>query len=258
MTQARVHVHDEHDGRWRRLVLAAPPGNLLSLAMVHALEREVAAAAEVPRLRWLTVEGAGGQFSYGAAIPEHLPAPMREVLPATHRLVRRLLAFPSPTAALVEGRCLGGGFELALCCDDIIAVSDAVFALPEIALAAFPPVAAALLPVKVGASRASRTIVTGVSGPATSWHEHGLVTLAPPHASAVDAAREWFVRHLAERSAVAVRHAALASREVWRATVERALDANEARYLEALLPTSDAVEGIRAWMEKRPPIWRDD
>ena len=88
-------------------VLNAPPGHLLSLAMVRELSGGSRMPAAVSGLRWLTIEGAGGQFSYGASIPEHLPERMREVLPATHALMRELLDFPAPTAALVEGRCLG-------------------------------------------------------------------------------------------------------------------------------------------------------
>lgn len=243
-------------GAWLRLVFDAPPGHLLSLQMVRALTGAVAEARARPGLRWLTVEGSGGEFSYGASIPEHLPEPMREVLPATHGLVRDLLAFPAPTAALVDGRCLGGGFELALCCDDIIATSTASFGLPEIRLAAFPPVAAALLPVRAGASRASRAIVTGDTQPAAYWHDAGLVSVVPQSMALVDGARGWFERHLARHSAVALSHAALAARAVWRPAVERAIAEGEARYLDELLQTRDAVEGIDAWMEKRPPIWR--
>ena len=252
-----VRTVSEAGGTWQRLVFDAPPGHLVSLAMVHQLSAAVAAACARPGLRWLTVEGSGDQFSYGASIPEHLPEPMREVLPATHALVRDLLAFPAPTAALVQGRCLGGGFELALCCDDIIATTTATFGLPEIRLAAFAPVAAALLPVRVGASRASRAIVTGDPQPAAYWHEAGLVSVVPESVVLADAARSWFERHLTRHSSVALSHAALAARAVWRPAVERAFAEGEARYLDELLRTADAVEGITAWMAKRPPVWRD-
>ena len=87
------------------------------------------------------------------------------MLPETHQLLRDLLAFPAATAALVEGRCLGGGFELLLACDDIIASDDAAFGFPEIRLCAFPPAGAALLPLRVGTSRATRAIVTGEPRP---------------------------------------------------------------------------------------------
>ena len=161
MTTEWVRVVDEEGGAWRRVAIGAPPGNILSLGGVRELGAAVDASRASHGLRWLTVEGVGAHFSYGASIPEHLPVPMRDVLPAMHALFKALLAFPAPTAALVDGRCLGGGFELARCCDDIIATAAATFGLPEIRLGAFPPAAAALLPVRVGASRAARAIVTG-------------------------------------------------------------------------------------------------
>ena len=256
MTGGPVRVSDEPGG-WLRLQLEAPPGHILSLLMVQALTGAVQSARDRDGLRWVTVEGSHGEFCYGASIPEHLPAAMPTVLPAMHALMHAWLALPVPTAALVEGRCLGGGFELALCCDDISATSAATFGLREIGLAAFPPVAAALLPIRVGASRASRAVVTGDTQTAGYWHEAGLVSIVPPSSTLLEAARGWFERHLAPRSAVALSHAALAARAVWRPAVERAIAENERRYLDELLSSPDAEEGVRAWTEKRPPVWRD-
>ncbi|MGH9384615.1 MAG: enoyl-CoA hydratase/isomerase family protein [Vicinamibacterales bacterium] len=248
----------ERGGSWRRIVINAPKANLLSLDMVRAL-RETLSEVEAGRgLKWLTIEGAGSEFSFGAKIQEHLPDAMIEVLPETHALIKQLLAFPAPTAALVDGRCLGGGFEIALACDDVIATEEAVFGLPEIRLAAFPPVAAALMPLKVGASRATRAIVTGQILPAAYWHDAGLVSLVAPQATLLDAAGSWFDAHLALHSAVALSHAALATRVTLCAQALPALDLAESRYLRDLLKTSDAQEGVRAWMAKRPPHWKDE
>lgn len=250
-----VDVKQERDGGWIRLVMNQPKGNLLSLEMVRALRAALAAHAHAPGLKWLTIEGAGGQFSYGAKIQEHLPAPMQTVLPESHGLFRDLLAYPAATAALVSGRCLGGGFELALCCDDIIAAAGSSFGLPEIALAAFPPAAAAILPARVGTSRASRAVLTGDPMDAAYWHEAGLVSVVAPQASVLDAAATWFDRHFAPRSAVGLRYAVEASRLTLRAQAEPALDRAERIYLDGLLKTDDAVEGVQAWIEKRKPNW---
>lgn len=245
----------ERDGSWVRIVLNAPPGNILSLEVVGKLRSTLAAARERRGLKWLTIEGAGTHFSFGASIPEHLPHLMPRVLPETHRVIKDLLAFPAPTAALVSGHCLGGGFELAIACDDIIANVDAALGLPEIQLAAFPPAAAALLPLRVGTSRAARAMMTGEARPADYWHEAGLVSLVAPQTALLEAARSWFDRYFAPRSAVALAHGAEASRLTLRAQAERALDAAEAQYLDRLLKTADAAEGIKAWIEKRPPRW---
>lgn len=255
---AGVETISSRNGAWRRIVLTAPPGNLLSLELVRALGASVHALESQRGIKWLTIEGAGGEFSYGARIQEHLPEMMRTVLPETHRVLKRLLAFPAPTAALVEGRCLGGGFELALSCDDMIATESAVFGLPEIRLAAFAPAAAALLPLRVGASRATRTIVTGQTQDARYWYDSGLLSMVAPQASLLDAAGAWFDAHLAPHSAVALSHAVAAARLTLRAQAEPALDAAERDYLGGLLNTHDAVEGVQAWLEKRPPQWKNE
>lgn len=251
-----VRVVPEAGGRWVRLVMQSRPGNLLSLEMVRSLDRALATVAARRDLRWLTVEGAGDDFSFGARIQEHLPEPMRVVLPETHALFKRWLAVPVPTAAIVHGRCLGGGFELALCCDDILAASDSRFGLPEITLAAFPPAGAVLLPLRVGVSRAARAVLTGDTQSAAYWHDAGLVSLAAGDRAVIDAARAWFGARFAPRSAMALGVAALASRAVLRAQAEPLFDELEQLYLGTLLPSEDAIEGVRAWMEKRPPRWK--
>ncbi len=255
MTPPLVRVIEEAGGSWQRVRLEAPPGHLLSLAMVEALHTAIATAGGRAGVKWLTIEGSRGQFSYGASIPEHLPAVMPTVLPAMHALMRGVLDTPVPTAALVDGRCLGGGFELALCCDAVFATVDATLGVPEIKLAALPPVAAALLPIRVGASRAARAVLAGDALSAHYWHHAGLVSLVPDGSTLHEAAFTWFARYLAPRSAMALAHTARAARAVWRPEVDRAIADNERRYLD-LLAHPDAEEGIRAWMEQRPPRWR--
>jgi cyclohexa-1,5-dienecarbonyl-CoA hydratase len=252
-----VEVVSSRGGAWRRIVLGGGRGNLLSHELIRAFGERLHALESERGIKWLTIEGSDGDFSYGARIQEHTPEIMQAVLPETHRLIKRLLAFPSPTASLVEGRCLGGGFELALACDDIIAAETATFGFPEIRLAAFPPAAAALLPLRVGASRATRAIVTGQLQEAGYWHDAGLLSLVAGQASLLEAAAGWFDANLAPHSAVALAHAVSAARLTTRAQAEPALDRAERDYLSGLLKTKDALEGVAAWLEKRPPTWQD-
>ncbi len=253
----QIDVVPMRSGAWHRIVLGGGRGHLLSLDLVHALGRHLHDLESERGVKWMTIEGSDGEFSYGARIQEHTPEMMKVVLPATHRIFKQLLAFPAPTAALVEGRCLGGGFELALACDDIIATENATFGLPEIRLAAFPPAAAALLPLRVGASRATRAIVTGQTQDAAYWHEAGLVSRVAPQATLSEAAAAWFDTHLAPHSATALAHAVQAARQTLRAQAEPALDRAERDYLSGLLSTSDALEGVTAWLEKRAPKWKN-
>jgi cyclohexa-1,5-dienecarbonyl-CoA hydratase len=253
-----VEIASARGGAWQRIILGGGRGNLLSLDLIRALGEALHALESQRGIKWLTIEGSGGEFSYGARIQEHTPESMQTVLPETHRVIKRLLAFPSPTAALVEGRCLGGGFELALACDDILATDDAVFGLPEIRLAAFPPVAAALLPLRVGASRATRAIVSGQAQSAAYWHDTGLLSIVAPQASLLEAAAGWFDAQLAPHSAAALAHAVAAARLTVRAQGEPALDRAERDYLTGVLKTRDAAEGVNAWLQKRAPQWTND
>lgn len=252
-----VRTQAARDGAWFRIQLNAQPGNLLSIDLIRALGRALHELESRPGIKWLTVEGAGDDFSFGARIQEHEPAQMASVLPETHRVMKQVLAFPAPTAALVNGRCLGGGFELALACDDILATDTATFGLPEIRLAAFPPVAAALLPLRVGASRATRAIVTGQLQSAGYWHEAGLLSMVAPTASLLEAAGAWFDTHLAPHSAIALSHAVAAARLTLRAQAEPALERAERDYVGGLLKTHDAAEGVQAWLDKRAPNWKN-
>lgn len=254
MSELVQHVA-ARDGAWRRLVLGGSKGNLLSLDLIRALGQQIHALESERGIKWLTVEGSGGEFSYGAKIQEHTPDLMGTVLPETHRIIKQLLAFPAPTAALVEGRCLGGAFELAMACDDVIATENALFGLPEIRLGAFPPAAAAILPLRVGASRATRAIVTGQTQEALYWHDAGLLSMVAPQVDLATAAAAWFDAHLAPHSAAALSHAVAAARLTLRAQAEPALDAAERDYLGGLSKTDDALEGVNAWLQKRSPNW---
>jgi cyclohexa-1,5-dienecarbonyl-CoA hydratase len=251
-----VRTIEDYGGSWLRIVLDQPPGNVLSRDMVRGLTMTLDASGSARK--WITFEGAGNDFCFGAAVQEHVPGMMERVLPETHALFRRILALPAPTAALVQGRCLGGGFELALMCDVMLAAHDATLGLPEINLGAFPPAGAALLPLRIGASRATASVLTGAPRTAAEWKEAGLVEVIADPGQVIHAARQWFEKHLAPRSRVALAAAAQASRLALRSVAEPAIAAAEQLYLERVLRTSDAAEGVRAFAEKRRPRWKDE
>jgi cyclohexa-1,5-dienecarbonyl-CoA hydratase len=249
-----VRAVEERGGAWLRIILDRPPGNLLSLEMVRSV-METLSACVPPRRKWITFEGAGEHFSYGASVDEHLPGVMEHVLPETNGLLRHILRLNAATCALVQGRCLGGGFELALACDTIIASDDASMGLPEIKLCAFPPAGAALLPLRVGASRAAAAVLTGLPRTANDWHHDGLVQMIAPAGNLLGSASDWFDSYLGPRSEVIVGPAARATRQVFISAAEAAILDAEKTYLDEVLPTNDAREGVRAFMEKRAPRW---
>ena len=245
-----------------RIILNAPHGNAITDAMVAALRDAVRHSVrpglvEGSALKLVTIESAGADFSFGSSLDEHTPDRMPDVLPRFHALVVELLRVPAVTAAVVSGRCLGGGFEIALACDVIIAAANVVMGLPEITVGAFPPAGSILLPLKVGAARATSAILSGVARPVAEWQAAGLVERiveADHLSSAVD---QWYLSTIEPHSAAALQRAALASRLVVRRSVEALLPQAERLYLDDLLSTADAAEGVAAFLEKRPPKWKN-
>jgi cyclohexa-1,5-dienecarbonyl-CoA hydratase len=232
-------------------------GNIITADMIRALTQALETLGENPHLKLVTIEGAGADFSFGASIPEHTAAEIGRVLPEAHALIHALLDLPIATAALVRGRCLGGGFEIALACDFIFAEQSATFGLPEVTLGVFPPGASALLPQRVGTARATRAIVTGKILPAEEWRETGLIEAVVPDGTLDGEVDRWFEAQLRWKSGAALRYATAAARLALRQHARAVLPELEQLYLQELMRTHDATEGIAAFLEKRAPKWTD-
>ena len=252
-----VQLAVNREGTRAAFRLFHPKGNIVTADMIRALGQALETIAEHPHLKLVTLEGAGADFSFGASIPEHAPGEIGRVLPEAHALIYALLDLPIVTAALVRGRCLGGGFEIALACDFIFAEESALFGLPEVALGVFPPAASALLPPRVGTARAASAIISGNPRPARQWWEAGLVERVVADGTLDAEVDGWFAAHLQGKSAVALRYASTAARHGLRQHVRAVLPELERLYLTDLMQTGDAVEGIAAFLEKRVPRWTD-
>ena len=247
-----------HPDRTRAaFTLFHPKGNIVTAEMVAALTQALEPLAHDEHLKLITIEGAGPDFSFGASVPEHAPGQIDRVLPEMHALIYALLDVPVPTAAVVRGRCLGGGFELALACDFIFAEASATFGLPEIALGVFPPAASALLPARIGTARGTSAILTGATRPASEWLSAGLLEAVVPDGEVAAAVDRWFARTWQPRSAAALRHATQAARLSLVRQIHAVLPDLERLYLADLMSTRDAAEGIAAFLEKREPRWTD-
>ncbi len=245
----------ERSGDVARLVLDRPPLNVLDLALLEQAGAALTAIPPPPEVRFLVFRGAGPKgFSAGADVADHLPERVGAMLTAFHRVLRTLWASDWVTVAAVHGFCLGGGMELASACDFLVAERDAKFGQPEIKLACFPPVAAVLLPAKIGLPRALDLILSGRTVSAEELRAMGLVTsLCEP--GRLDAAVEELRAALATHSAAAL---PIARRAVLRGSgfdLDAALRVAEALYLDRLLATRDCVEGVKAFLEKRPPAY---
>jgi len=245
----------EHDGQVARVTLAAPKANIIDQAMMTALATAFDDLRNRPPLKVVILTAEGPHFSFGASVQEHLPEQVRSMLSRFGRLLDQMLDLPAVTVAAVRGQCLGGGFELALACDFIVAEEGAAFACPEIKLAVFPPAAAVLLPVRIGASRATELVLTGAAWNAAQATEAGLTVRTAPPGQLEVTAETWIRDHFLTLSPVALRYAVRAARLPLRRALREDLPQVERMYLDELMAEADAVEGLRAFMEKRPPRW---
>jgi cyclohexa-1,5-dienecarbonyl-CoA hydratase len=240
---------------WARLILNRPPGNIMTMAMCDALQAALVDASCAPETKLVSIEGEGAHFSYGASVEEHAPGRVSLMLPAFHGLVFALLAAPCATAAIVRGRCLGGGLEITLACDLVFASADVRMGVPEVSLGVFPPAAAALLPLRVGTARASRAVLSGEALPVEWWTAAGLLA-NDASGDPLSALHAWYRKHFAPLSAVALRHAARATRQGFVPEAVATIRALERQYLDELMSSYDAVEGCAAFVARRPPQWR--
>lgn len=236
------------------LTLDHPPLNVLTLSLMRELRRTLESLSLERDLRALVVAAEGTHFSAGADVGEHLPPVCREMIPEFIGAVEALSSFPLPVVAAVRGRCLGGGFELAQSCDVIVAGESALFAQPEIVLGVTAPAACVLLPRRIPPGFAAELLFRGDALPARRALELGLVQRVVADEQAESEARS-MAHRFARHSAAALR----ATKRTLLAAADRpradGFRAASAICLEELMETDDAMEGLRAFLEKRSPTW---
>jgi cyclohexa-1,5-dienecarbonyl-CoA hydratase len=252
----KIRVDFEHEGQVARISLAAPKANILDQAMMSELESAFDRLLGRRDLKAIVLNGEGPNFSFGASVQEHLPEQISETLARLHALLRRIAEAPAPTIAAVRGQCLGGGLELALTCDLILAEETAQLGCPEIQLGVFPPAASALLPVRIGAGPAAALVLTGASISGATASANGLVARTAGPGQLETVLREWLASDFVPRSPSALRYAALAVRRPLLHALEHDLPVLERLYLHDLMNEPDPAEGIRAFLDKRSPRWR--
>ena len=239
------------DGR-AELVLDRPPVNVLDIAMMGEMSEALAEASEVTDLRVLVISAAGKAFSAGVDVGEHMGDMAPKMLAAFNGLIADILDFPLPTVALVKGAALGGGCEVTLACDLVLASDKMSIGQPEVKVGVYPPPAVLLLPDLIGPRRAYDLILTGRILGADEAREIGLVN----HVFPID--------QFDEKAEEIITGMTALSGTVLRRSIEVMRDGDGFReasenlgehYLTALMPSHDAQEGLTAFLEKRKPEW---
>jgi cyclohexa-1,5-dienecarbonyl-CoA hydratase len=246
------------DERVARITLARPPVNILDIAMMREINEALNVCSLDRDLAAIVFDAAPDcrAFSGGVAVEEHVEETIFQMLDSFHAIFRALEQIARPTIAVVDGPALGGGCELVTACDIAIASNRARFGQPEIKLGVFPPVAAVLLPRVIGEKRARELILTGDMIDATEALSLGLINYIVPSEALEEKTSDLLVK-FRELSGAALEHAKRAIDAGQSRSIDAALKQVENLYLNELMKTHDAGEGINAFVEKRKPVWRN-
>jgi len=238
-----------------RIVLNKPPLNILDIAMIEEVRDALRAIETESGVRIIVLRAAGEKaFCAGVSIHDHTPERIGHMIPRFHDIFRLLARADKVTVAAVQGHCLGGGLELASMCDLVIAADDAQFGQPEIKLGQLPPVGIVLLPHLIGYRKAAEMLLTGASISARQAEALGLVNRVVP-AEQLTRTLEELLNELIAHSGAALRLTKQLLRRVSGFDFEAALSESEDFFLNQLVHTDDAKEGIFAFLEKRAPKW---
>ncbi len=258
MPEPYQHIEFNIDDRVARVTFARPPVNIFNIAMMREINEALNQCSRQREIVAIVFAAAADSraFSAGVAVEEHGEETIFQMLDSFHAIFRTLEQLSRPTIAVIDGAALGGGCELVAMCDIAIASERARFGQPEIKLGVFPPVAAVLLPHVIGDKRARELILTGEMIEAAEAMRVGLVNYVVPSSQLEQKTVELLSK---------LRDLSAASLELTKKAIDlgrgRSLDSMllkvEDMYLQELMKTHDAPEGIKAFIEKRKPVWRD-
>jgi len=230
----------------------SPPLNILNL---EKIKETIKVLDEERKAKVIALKGKGKVFCAGVDVRDHLPGKVEEMLETFAEMIYRIFEFPGIVASIVHGGAYGGGCEIALCSDIVIAEKDAIFSQPEVKLGVFPPVACAVYPLLFPSKVTNYLIYSGENLKAHQLKEYGIVNEIFEKESLFEDSQK-YLEKFKELSRVTLKYAKKASSLSIPLLKERISQANRI-YLEELMSTEDAKEGLYAFLEKRKPIWKE-
>jgi len=246
----------QKDGELAKININRPPFNILNVETCREIVKALEDVEKDDNVRVLVITGAGEKaFSAGVDIKDHFPDKISETLKSFHRVFYMLSEINTPIIAVVRGLAFGGGCELASACDIVLASEDAQFGQQEVKVGAIPTVATVLLPRIIGKKKALEMIFTGDTITASEAKQIGLVNEVVP-AAKLEEATDRLVEKFREKSPVVLKMIRMAAYQGLDKDFEEALDDVTDIYLNRLMKTEDAVEGLKAFLEKRKPVWK--
>ena len=248
-----------NDNSVAHILLDDGKGNVIDHIMMEDIQNALNSFKDKKELKLIVFEGAGKHFSFGASVEEHKKEFAAAMLKGFHQLFYSLRDLSIPTMAKISGQCLGGGLEVALMCNFIFTDKTAKLGQPEIILGVFPPPAAVILPEKIGYVLAEEMIITGKIISGEEAKSIGLVNDVFEDKSTLDEkVNEWIEKNILPRSALSLRFAVGAARVKFNHLLSNFLPQLESIYVNKLMATHDANEGINSFLEKRKPVWQNN
>ena len=254
---APKHIQTELKDGVATLTLNRAPVNILNIEMMEEINTYLEGLKKEKSLKLLVIQAAGKAFSAGVDVGEHMGDMAPKMIETFDRIFRLMDALKIPSIAVVNGSALGGGCELALYCDMVIATEKAKFGQPEIQVGVFPPIAALILPRIIGRKKAMELILAGETISAQEAYSLGLVNKVVPEASLAQEV-ETFIGKFARLSGTVLKLAKEATLTGLNDDIDQGLKKIEKIYLDQLMKSHDALEGLKAFLEKRKPTWKDE
>lgn len=251
------HIQTEIKDGVATLTLNRAPLNVLNIEMMEEINTCLEGLMKEKSLKLLVVQAAGKAFSAGVDVGEHLGDLVHKMIEVFHKIFRLMDALKVPSIAVVNGSALGGGCELALYCDMVIATEKSKFGQPEIQVGVFPPIAALIFPRMVGRKKALELILSGDIISAQEALNLGLVNKIVPEASLVEEVNG-FIEKFKKLSGIVLKLTKEAALAGLNDDMDQGLKTIEKIYLDRLMKTNDAIEGLKAFLDKRRPTWKDE
>lgn len=251
------HIQTELKEGVATLTLNRAPLNWLNIEMMEEFNAYLESLVKEKVLKLLVIKATGKAFSVGVEVADHLGDLAPKMIGTFHKMFRLMDALRVPSLAVVNGSALGGGCELALYCDMVIATEKAKFGQPEIQVGVFPPIAALIFPRIIGRKKAMELILAGDTISAQDALGLGLINKVVPEASLAQEA-EAFVGKFTKLSGVILKYTKEAALAGLNDDMDQGLRTIEKIYLDKVMKTHDAMEGLKAFLEKRKPQWKDE
>jgi cyclohexa-1,5-dienecarbonyl-CoA hydratase len=239
-----------------RITLNRPKHNVLNMAMMVELTTILAELKKDDGLKCVVFGAEGSSWCAGVEVLDHKPELAPEMIRIFDALLRQIHALDVPSIAAVNGACLGGGMEVAIACDIVVAAKSAVFGQPEIKLGFLPPYAAVRLPKLVGPSRAIEICTTGRRYSAEAMQQMGAISDVYEDDDFEEGLAE-LIKQIQHASSLIIRLNKKAVNQHLAMQLPEAMDSVNDIFLNQLMKTEDTLEGIRSFEEKRRPEWKN-